>query len=65
MECATGDQRPVEDILWTHESHNDVYRQAGLGMVEVLKPLATGEEPYQWVNEASINPWVIYVLRPV
>jgi SAM-dependent methyltransferase len=27
------------------------------------KPLATGDEPYRWVNETRIAPWVIYVLQ--
>jgi ubiquinone/menaquinone biosynthesis C-methylase UbiE len=57
------DQRPVEDIVWTHESYCDDYDQSGLAIVEVTKPLATGDEPYQWVNETRLNPWVIYVLR--
>ena len=59
------DQRPVEDILWTHESYCEVYEQSGLAIVEVTKPLATGEETYNWVNETRVNPWVIYVLRPL
>ncbi len=58
-----GDRRPVEDILWTHEAYQDVYDRAGLEVVCVYKPLATGDEPYQWVNETEIAPWVIYVLK--
>jgi hypothetical protein len=40
-----------------------VYREAGLRVIQVLKPLAKGDEPYAWVNETRIAPWVIYVLR--
>ena len=58
------DRRPVEDILWTDESYRDVYRQAGLQAIQVFKPLANGDEPYSWVSETRIAPWVIYVLRP-
>ncbi len=58
-----GDFRPVEDILWTDESYQEVYRQVGLETVATLKPLARGDEPYAWVSETSIAPWVIYVLR--
>ncbi len=58
------DQRPVEDIVWTHASYCDVYEHSGLAIVEVTKPLATGEEPYRWVSETRLNPWVIYVLQP-
>ncbi len=58
------DQRPVEDIVCTHESYCAVYEQAGLSIVDVLKPLATGDEPYEWVSETKVNPWVFYVLKP-
>lgn len=57
------DQRPVEDVICTHDSYSEVFERAGLAIVEVTKPLATGDEPYKWVNETLINPWVIYVLR--
>jgi SAM-dependent methyltransferase len=58
------DRRPVEDIVCTHESYQEVYRQAGLQTVEILKPLAEGNEPYAWINETQIAPWGIYVLKP-
>jgi hypothetical protein len=57
------DRRPVEDILWTDESYRGVYREAGLEAVQVFAPLAKGDEPYSWVSETKIAPWVIYVLR--
>jgi SAM-dependent methyltransferase len=57
------DGRPVEDILWTDESYQAVYREAGLKAIQVLKPLAKGDESYIWVNETTIAPWVIYVLQ--
>lgn len=57
------DRRPVEDILWTDESYASVYREANLQTVQVLRPLAKEDEPYSWVNETAIPPWVIYVLR--
>jgi len=57
------DHRPVEDIVWTDESYRAVYRAAGLQVIEFLKPLAKGDEPYAWVNETKIAPWVIYVLK--
>lgn len=60
-----GDRRPVEDIIWTDEAYRDVYAAAGLEIVQTCKPLATGEEPYHWVNETRIAPWVIYVLRKI
>lgn len=57
------DQRPVEDILWSDEAYRNVYQQAGLELLKTYKPLAKESEPYEWVNETKIAPWVIYLLR--
>jgi SAM-dependent methyltransferase len=57
-----GDSRPVEDILWTDEAYQEVYRRSGLVPIKTYRPLATRAEPYSWVSEISIAPWVIYVL---
>lgn len=57
------DRRPVEDFVCTDEAYREVYRQAGLEAVEMLKPLAKGDEPYPWACETRIAPWVIYVLK--
>jgi SAM-dependent methyltransferase len=56
------DRRPVEDILWTDEAYREVYRRAGLELMEMYRPLAKRSEPYAWVSETTIAPWVIYVL---
>ncbi len=58
-----GDNRPVEDIVWSHGDYLKVYGESGMRVVETLKPLATGDEPYAWKSETKIAPWVIYVLR--
>jgi SAM-dependent methyltransferase len=57
------DRRPVEDIIWPDEDYRDVYQRAGLELVKTYKPLAKKSEPYPWVNETKIAPWVIYVLK--
>ena len=57
------DRRPVEDILCTDESYQALYREARLRTIQVVRPLAKGDEPYTWVNETRIAPWVIYVLK--
>jgi SAM-dependent methyltransferase len=57
------DPRPVEDILWTDESYQEVFVSAGLASIQQYKPLATGYEPYQWLSETRIAPWAIYVLE--
>lgn len=57
------DKRPVEDVVWTDESYRETYKKAGLELVKTYKPLAKESEPYKWVNETRIAPWVIYVLK--
>ena len=57
------DKRPVEDIIWSDEDYRVTYRQAGLRLVQTYKPLAHQDEPYDWINETKIAPWVIYVLK--
>lgn len=59
------DKRPVEDIIWTHESYLETYLKAGMEIANTYKPLAKENEPYNWVNETKIAPWTIYVLKKV
>jgi SAM-dependent methyltransferase len=56
------DRRPVEDIVWTDEDYDEVYRRAELRSIRTYRPLAKESEPYPWVSETRIAPWVIYVL---
>jgi SAM-dependent methyltransferase len=57
------DKRPVEDIIWPEKDYLETYRQAGLELMGKFEPLAKKDEPFQWINETRIAPWVIYVLR--
>ena len=57
------DKRPVEDVICSNEDYLDIFKRAGLELVETYRPLALENEPYQWVNETRIPPWVIYVLK--
>ena len=57
------DKRPCYDIFWSAKDYKKVYTNAGLRIIDTYKPLATGHEPYQWVNEMKIAPWTIYVLK--
>jgi SAM-dependent methyltransferase len=59
---AIDDKRPVEDIVWPDEDYRETYKESGLELLETHKPLAREDEPFQWVNETRIAPWVIYVL---
>jgi ubiquinone/menaquinone biosynthesis C-methylase UbiE len=58
------DRRPCEDVLCGDDSYRELYRQAGFEVLEMRRPLATGAEPYSWVSETTIAPWVIWALRP-
>lgn len=60
---AIDDRRPVEDIVWPDKDYRETYDKAGLELIETYKPLAREGEPFEWVNETRIAPWVIYVLR--
>lgn len=60
---AIDDRRPVEDVLWTDDAWRDVFTAAGLQVVQTYRPLGREDEPYPWVNETRIAPWVIYVLK--
>ncbi len=56
------DRRPVEDIIWFPDAYSDVFSRAGFTTEGVYKPLGLSSEPYPWVNETVIAPWVIYAL---
>jgi SAM-dependent methyltransferase len=60
---AIDDKRPVEDIIWFDKDYRKIYQNVGLELVETRKPLAKKDEPFEWVNETKIAPWVIYVLK--
>jgi ubiquinone/menaquinone biosynthesis C-methylase UbiE len=57
------DKRPVVDVIWTDEYYHKTFKKTGLELVKTYKPLAKENEPYKWVNETRIAPWVIYVLK--
>ncbi|MFN8177524.1 MAG: class I SAM-dependent methyltransferase [bacterium] len=56
------DARPVEDIVWEDDAYRDVYARARLRVLESCRPLARASEPYAWVSETKVSPWVIWVL---
>jgi trans-aconitate methyltransferase len=57
------DQRPVEDIVCSKAAYLEIYREAWLAVVTSHEPLARGDEPFAWVNEARVAPWRIDVLK--
>lgn len=59
-----GDTRPVDDLIWFDVDYRDTFRRAGLELLASHRPLARGDEPFDWVSETRIPPWVIYVAGP-
>lgn len=59
-----GDDRPIEDLLTLDEDYRDSFRRAGLRLLETHRPLGHEDEPFEWINETRVSPWVIYVLAP-
>ena len=57
------DRRPVEDVICSDEDYRKIYDKTGLTVVETYRPLGREDEPFSWVNETLIAPWVIYVLK--
>jgi len=53
----------METTVWSDEAYREVYRASGLEAVGKYAPLAREDEPYDWVSETRIAPWVIYVLK--
>jgi SAM-dependent methyltransferase len=57
------DQRPVVDLVWFHEDYMKLFAASGLELVSQFLPLGRRDEPYPWLTETTIAPWVIYVLK--
>lgn len=56
------DARPVVDYLWSHDDYLQLFARAGVDLIDSYRPLGRAAEPYGWVNETEVAPWVIYVL---
>jgi len=57
------DARPVVDVVWFHEDYLNLFAASELELVAHYLPLGREDEPYAWLTETSIAPWVIYVVR--
>jgi len=57
------DERPCYDIFCSVEEYQKIYDESDLQITDKIKPLANGKEPYEWINETTIAPWTIYVLK--
>jgi ubiquinone/menaquinone biosynthesis C-methylase UbiE len=56
------DRRPVEDVFWTVPDYHKLFKKAGLILEATYKPLGYKDEPFDWVSETKIAPWMIFVL---
>jgi len=56
------DRRPVEDVFCTDAHYRDLFKSAGLTVLDVHNPLATGNEATPWVSETTTAAWTIYVV---
>lgn len=57
------DHRPVEDIFWTADDYHKLFNLAGLEIESIYKPLGHDNDPFEWVSEKEIAPWMIFVLK--
>lgn len=57
------DERPVVDLIWFHEDYLKLFAGAGLELVARYTPLGRDDEPYEWITETSVAPWIIYVVK--
>ncbi len=57
------DGRPVVDLVWFHEDYLELFAASELKLAGHYTPLGREDEPYRWLAETSIAPWVIYVLQ--
>jgi ubiquinone/menaquinone biosynthesis C-methylase UbiE len=57
------DGRPVVDLVWFHEDYVNLFAACELDLIGHYTPLGRNDEPYSWVSEISIAPWMIYVVK--
>jgi len=56
------DRRPVIDVIWFEQDYLNLFAASGVDPVGRHRPLGRDGEPFEWVSETSISPWVIYIL---
>jgi SAM-dependent methyltransferase len=56
------DRRPVEDVFFTEDDYRESFEQAGLAQKAVYRPLGRRDEPFGWVSETTIAPWLIFAV---
>jgi SAM-dependent methyltransferase len=59
-----GDDRPIDDLIWFDDDYRRSFRRAGLEILATHRPLGREDEPYPWISETRVAPWVVYVTGP-
>ena len=59
------DSRPIVDVIWYDDDYRRLFADSGLGIVSEHRPVGHTDEPYEWISETSVPPWVVYVVRPL
>ena len=57
------DARPIVDTIWYPADYEALFRDAGFGVERTEHPLARPDEPGPWLSEATVAPWVVYLLQ--
>ena len=57
------DARPVVDVVWFPEDYLSLFATSELELIAQYTPLGHANEPYEWLSETLIAPWIIYVLK--
>jgi SAM-dependent methyltransferase len=57
------DKRAVEDIFWTVSDYYKMFRMAELEVEAIYKPMGYDNEPFEWISEKEVAPWMIFVLK--
>ena len=59
-----GTEITLYDYVWLPSDYQKVFKKAGLTIIEKIRPIAVGTEPYKWYQEITKPCWDIYVLAP-
>lgn len=57
------DKRPVEDIVWFNEDYIYAFKKSKLILKDEFHPLGKPEDGIDYIEEAKIAPWVIFILE--
>lgn len=53
------------DYLWTDEDYKQILDRLGLRIIEHHKPLGYDTDPFEWLDEKTVSPVSIYIIKKV